>query len=156
MEKRIRKQLEEWRDSFINTAVKKGNNMLNQDPANTAAIRLEVNEYFTYENFWKIAIGQGKDEEYALRSKASTDPRYNPISWRTEKQTSNPTDPAHLDNLVKDGYQAIVQKGENPICITFGRVKWRVQNPERKKSASAELACERGAKFPCKSYPLVL
>ncbi|MBQ3220663.1 MAG: hypothetical protein IJB34_01725 [Clostridia bacterium] len=138
MEKRIRKQLEEWRDSFINTAVKKGNNMLNQDPVNTAAIRLEVNEYFTYDSFWKIAVGQGKDEEYALRSKASTDPRYNPISWRTEKPTANPTDPAHLDELVKEGYQAIVQKGENPICITFGRVKWRVLNPEIKKSAGAE------------------
>lgn len=125
MEKQIRKQLEAWRDSYINTSLKR-NNLLHQSPLTTDAIVFDCNEYFTYEHFWKIASGAGEAEEYALQSNANPDPRYRPISWRAERAQENPKDLALLDEIVKTGYKAIVQKGENPICLTFGKLVWRV------------------------------
>ena len=119
MQDKIRRQLEAWRDSYINTSLSR-NNMLNVDLSTTSAVRFIVNDYFTYENFWKIATGRGDYDEYAVRSSANTDPRYNPIAWEALRDTDNRTDISYLENLVKRGYDAIVQKGENPICLTFG------------------------------------
>ncbi len=129
---KIRKQLEAWRDSYINIAIR-GNNMLHQDPKNSKAIRFITNDYFTYSNFWDIASGKGDSEDYAIKSRANTDPRYNPIEWRAVREIDDPADLAYLDALVKTGYDVIVQKGENPICLTFGRLNWRVQNPDYQK-----------------------
>lgn len=129
MNDKIRRQLEAWRDSYINTSLSK-NNMLNIDLSQTGAIRFIVNDYFTYDNFWKIAVGRGEYDEYALRSSANTDPRYNPIAWESVRDCDNRTDISYLEALVKKGYDAIVQKGENPICLTFGCLSWRVTNPD--------------------------
>ncbi len=128
----IRRQLEAWRDSYINITIR-ANNMLHQDKANSKAIRFLTNDYFTYLHFWSIASGKGDSEDYALLSRANTDPRYHPIAWEAVKDVPNPTDISHLDNLVKTGYDIIVQKGENPICLTFGKLDWRVQNPDYKE-----------------------
>ncbi len=125
---KLRQQIEAWRDSYINITLK--NNMLNREENKSKAIRFTTNEHFTYEHFWKIAIGEGGMEDYALRSGANSDPRYNPIGWRSVKPMDNPTDPAVLDDLVKTGYDVIVKKGENPLCLSFGRLDWRVQNPD--------------------------
>ncbi len=129
---RIRKQLEAWRDSYINITIR-GNNMLHQDISNSKAIRFLTNDYFTYLHFWTIATGKGDSEDYALRSRANSDPRYNPIAWEAVRNVPNPTDMGHLDTLVKTGYDIIVQKGENPICLTFGKLDWKVQNPDYKE-----------------------
>ena len=129
MQDKIRRQLEAWRDSYINTSLSR-NNMLNVDLSTTSAVRFIVNDYFTYENFWKIATGRGDYDEYAVRSSANTDPRYNPIAWEALRDTDNRNDISYLENLVKRGYDAIVQKGENPICLTFGCLSWRVTNPD--------------------------
>ena len=67
MQDKIRRQLEAWRDSYINTSLSR-NNMLNIDLSTTSAVRFTVNDYFTYENFWKIATGRGDYDEYAVRS----------------------------------------------------------------------------------------
>lgn len=128
----IREQLEKWRDSYINITIR-GNNMLHQDTSNSKAIRFLTNDYFTYLQFWTIATGRGDNEDYALRSKAHSDPRYRPIAWEAVRKVPNPTDISHLDNLVKTGYDIIVQKGENPICLTFGKLDWKVQNPDFKE-----------------------
>lgn len=127
MEKRIRKQLEAWRDSYINLSPKR-NNMLHSERDTTDAIVFECNSAFGYETFWEIACGNGGHEEYALQSDANSDPRYNPISWRSERERENPRDLTLLDEMVKSCYKSVVQKGENPLCLAFGRLTWRVKS----------------------------
>ena len=109
---KIRAQLAAWRDSFIEATVK--NNMLNQNPLTTNAVKFDVTEAFTYERFWEMATGEGNAEEYALKSNAFTVPGTKPIAWRAER--GGATEPVLLENLVSHAYKSIVQKGENPLC----------------------------------------
>lgn len=120
----VEAQLKFWKDSFIDVRIR-NNNMLSQDPQTSEAIVLEVNNSFTYARFWDIAVGRGNAEEYALKSKAVAVPGTNPIAWHAEKDV-NLRDPAVLEGMVKRAHKAIIQKGENPLCLTFGKLRWRV------------------------------
>ena len=120
----IESQLKFWKDSFIDIRIR-NNNMLNQDPKTSNAIVLEVNNSFTYSRFWDIAVGGGNAEEYALKSKAVAVPGTNPIAWHAEKDV-NCRNPEVLEGMVKRAYKAILQKGENPLCLAFGKLRWRV------------------------------
>ena len=119
---KIRSQLAAWRDSFIDIRIK--NNMLHQPPLQTGAIKFDVTEAFTYEEFWQIAAGLGNAEEYALKSDAFTVPGTKPIAWRTE--TGGLLNPDALESIVSRAYKSIIQKGENPLCLTFGKLRWQV------------------------------
>ena len=134
METRIRKQIERWRDGYINTSIRR-NTLLHLDEKSSKGVRFACNDAFSYENFWSIAIGAGENEEYALRSNANSDPRYNPIRWRAEREQEgeDPCDLKILDEIIKTGYKSIVQKGENPVCMALGRLVWRVSEKEGEK-----------------------
>ncbi len=138
----MKKQLALWRDSFIKTTIN-NNNMLNQDPAKSKAIVLDVSPYFTYERFWQIAKGETEYSEYALCSGMNYDPRYHPIVWHAEAPRADAKNTNILDEIIKVGYKAIVQKGENPICLTFGKLKWKVGVSAKSKLA-AGLTAEEG------------
>lgn len=125
MEARIRKQIERWRDGYINTSIRR-NTLLHLDERSSKGVRFACNDTFSYADFWKIAIGEGEHGEYALQSKANPDPRYSPIVWRAEREDGDPFDLKILDEMIKTGYKSIVQKGENPVCLAFGRLIWRV------------------------------
>lgn len=127
---KIRAQLAVWRDSFIDVRIK--NNMLHQPPAETDAIKLDVTETFPYERFWEMAAGKGNAEEYALKTHGVIVPGFKPIAWKTER--SGVLDVAALENLVSRSYKSIIQKGENPLCLTFGKLRWRVLETEKNKN----------------------
>lgn len=141
IEAKLKRQIEIWRDNFINTAIRK-NNLLNQYPAASDAIVFEVTDFFTYDKFWQIACGRGEVDgktkklaEYALWSGNDyTDRRMNPpIGWHSERTGARTL--SFLDAIIDEGYHAIVQKGENPICLSFGKLSWYV---EKKSDAEAD------------------
>ena len=107
--------------------------MLHQPPLQTGAIKFDVTEAFTYEEFWQIAAGLGNAEEYALKSDAFTVPGTKPIAWRTEN--GGLLNPDALESIVSRAYKSIIQKGENPLCLTFGKLRWQVleRDKEQKK-----------------------
>ena len=131
-EKKLRQQVEQWRDSFINLAPRK-NNLLNQYHSKSNAIVFEVNDSCTYDYFWKIASGNapldrrgGKIKSFAISSGNDyTDRRIiPPIEWHAEK--SGKKELELLDNMIDSAKAAIIQKGENPICLTFGKLTWHI------------------------------
>lgn len=137
-ENKLIKQVEQWRDSFINLSPRK-NNLLNQYPPKSNAIIFEVNTSCTYDYFWKITSGNApvnkrgeKIKSFAINSGNNYTDRLivPPIEWHAEKSGKKDLD--LLDNIIDTAKTAIVQKGENPICLTFGKLTWHILKPENR------------------------
>ena len=124
----ISEKLKSWRDSYISIAINSKNNMLHQNPESSSAIQLMTSKAFPYTMYWKIATGKGDADDYALKSDANNDPRHRPIDWQPLRQSGDNL--AYLNKLAVTCYDTIAKKGENPLCITFGRLTW-IANKQR-------------------------
>ena len=133
----ISEKLKTWRDSYINIAMNSKNNMLHQNPEKSSAIRLMTSKVFSYTMYWKIAMGEGDADDYALKSDANNDPMHRPIEWEPLQKTDGQDKLFYLNKLANTCYDTIAKKGENPLCITFGRLHWKAHKPGNGQHASA-------------------
>lgn len=119
----IRELVEKWRDSYINTSIKR-NNLLNQNREVTDAILLKTDNISSYDFFWSI-VTDGKYDAYPFKSASMSPNSVAPIEWEAEKDGSKA--PERIDKILNFGYNTMAQTGENPICMTFGKLTWYVR-----------------------------
>ncbi len=133
----IATKLAMWRDNYIDIAIRRVNNMLHQDPNSSTGIRLSTTPPFSYLLYWQIAMGKGSADDYALKSEANVDPHHRPIEWEPLRQGCENADKmSYLKNLANTCYKTIAKKGENPLCITFGRLTWKAHKPGNMRTPS--------------------
>ncbi|MCD8294065.1 MAG: AAA domain-containing protein [Clostridia bacterium] len=125
MDDKVRKQVQKWRDEYLNSSIKH-NNLLNMNPDRkgkaTDTIRLLANEKYSVDSFWQIAADRGGAAEYPFSSASFYVRKGSRIEW--DANGSHSLDA--LDKVIDKGNATIVQRGENPVCMVFGKLTWFV------------------------------
>ena len=126
-EQKLLKQIQDWRDSYIDIS-EKNNNLLNQNPQCSSGIRLLTSEACPYTVFWDMATG--KRGQLTANFDMGGGHVYDGgrLSWQPINSRGETVDRVRLmEEIYARGRETIIQRGENPICLTFGRFVWHVR-----------------------------
>ena len=127
-EEKLLKQIQDWRDSYIDIS-EKNNNLLNQNPQCSDAIRLLTTPACPYTFFWDMAVGKrGNLVVNFDMGDARAHEDSGRISWQPVHEYADAVDRVRLmEDIYNRGRETIIQRGENPICLTFGRFIWHIR-----------------------------
>ncbi|MCD8307345.1 MAG: AAA domain-containing protein [Clostridia bacterium] len=139
---KVRKQVTRWRDKYLNSSIKH-NNLLNMNPERkgkaTDTIRLLANEKYNVDSFWNIAADRGGAAEYPFSSASFYVKKGSRIEWEANGSHALEC----LDKVIDKGSSTIVQRGENPVCLVFGKLTWYVKSTSPTDSDYGEIVTKQ-------------